>query len=77
MCNKLAETSSRFREHALHMRIMIILVLLVFPSIADAPALVWRLVPVEWVEVNLCAEPCMYKARWVKRYEWRAESNSR
>lgn len=45
---------------------------LLLPVIADAPVLEWRLIPVEWVEVNLCAEPCMYKARWVKKYEWEA-----
>lgn len=54
-------------------RNLVLLFLLAFPSIADAPVLEWRLIPVEWVEVNLCLEPCMYKASFVSRYEWRAE----
>lgn len=47
------------------------LLLLAFSPIADAPVLEWRLIPVEWKEVSLCLEPCMYKAKLVTKYEWR------
>lgn len=52
---------------------VLMLTLYAFSPIADAPVLEWRLIPVEWVEVNLCLKPCMYKASFVSRYEWRAE----
>lgn len=47
-----------------------LLLLLAFSPIADAPVLEWRLIPVEWKEVSMCREPCIYKVRFVTKYEW-------
>lgn len=50
-----------------------LLVLLLAPTAARAPAPEWRLVPAEWSEAYLCLRPCELRHTWVARYEWRAE----